>query len=91
MKNRKLKSAGMIKSYCSFLDSAPPPPPATAPFPEVVVEVVAVVSVVVVVLAVETPCSFVVEDAENQDRTSFTARQVVNANHQTNESTQLTC
>ena len=85
----------MITSYCSFLDSPPPPPPATAPFPVVVVVVVVVVAVVVVVvLAVETPCSFVVEDAENQDRMirkSFTARQVVKANHQTNESTQLTC
>jgi hypothetical protein len=60
MKNRKLKSAGMITSYCSFLDS-PPPPPATAPFPVVVVEVVVVVSV-------ETPSSFVFEDAGNQDR-----------------------
>ena len=69
MKNRKLKSAGMITSYCSFLDS-PPPPPATAPFPVVVAVVVAVVVVVVVVVvsAVETPCSFGGEDAENQDR-----------------------
>jgi hypothetical protein len=69
MKNRKLKLAGMIMSYCSFLDS-PPPLPATALFPVVAVAVV---------VEVETPCSFspffsvfflffAIEEAGNQDR-----------------------
>ncbi len=103
MKNRKLKSAGIIVSYRSFLDS--PIPPAASLLPVVVVEsvvesaavVVAVVESVVesAAVVVRTPCPGLSgEDVENQDRMirqSFTAHEVIKANHQTNESTQLTC